>query len=49
MIELSLKILNLYMQSIINSGPIRFLARSAESSRVNKLAFATIKKIDVRY
>ena len=37
------------MQPIINSGPVRFLARPAELSRVNKLASAIIKKIGIRY
>ena len=38
-----MKTLNLYVQPIINSGSLRFLARPADSSRVNKLASATIK------
>ena len=37
------------MQSIINSGFVRFLTRPAELLRVNKLASAIIKKIGIRY
>ena len=38
-----MRILNLYMEPIINLGLLRSLVRSAKLLRVNKLASATIK------